>query len=77
MVTEIIVLQRDSAMFVLEDKDEDSELRIASYLAVMTCPDDITLQRVQLLLESDLEEQVCLGIRCEGFFVKERGVEWG
>ncbi|XP_076436385.1 uncharacterized protein LOC143275928 [Babylonia areolata] len=49
---------RTAVTFLMEDTQEDSELRIAAYLAVMTCPDDDTLQRVQLLLESETDEQV-------------------
>ncbi|KAL8597069.1 hypothetical protein ACOMHN_057558 [Nucella lapillus] len=49
---------RSTVTSVMEDRQEDSELRIAAYLAVMTCPDDVTLQRVQRLLESETDQQV-------------------
>ncbi|KAL8574776.1 hypothetical protein ACOMHN_035319 [Nucella lapillus] len=49
---------RSTVTFIMEDSQEDSELRIASYLALMTCPDDVTLQRVQLLLESEQDQQM-------------------
>ena len=45
-------------MSTFEDQQEDSELRIAAYLAVMTCPDDFTLQRVQRVLEAETDQQV-------------------
>ena len=45
-------------MSIFEDKQEDSELRIGAYLAVMTCPDDFTLQRVQRILEAETDQQV-------------------
>ena len=50
--------QRESVMSTFEDQQEDSELRIAAYLAVMTCPDDFTLQRVQRVLEAETDQQV-------------------
>lgn len=45
-------------MTVFRNKEEDSELRIASYLALMTCPSDVTLSRVRFVLESEEVNQV-------------------
>ena len=59
-------------MSIFEDKQEDSELRIAAYLAVMTCPDDFTLQRVQRVLEAETDQQVRVLVEDIWFKVWER-----
>lgn len=45
-------------MAIFRNKDEDSELRIASYQALMTCPSDNVLSRVRNVLESEEVNQV-------------------
>ena len=50
-------------MATFKDQAEDSELRIAAYLAVMTCPDDVILQQVQVALDAEKDQQV-RGISC-------------
>ncbi|KAK7094147.1 hypothetical protein V1264_007812 [Littorina saxatilis] len=45
-------------MDTFKDTQEDSEMRIAAYLAVMTCPDDVILQQVQRVLEDETDQQV-------------------
>lgn len=45
-------------MAIFRNKDEDSELRIASYQALMTCPSDNVLSRVRTVLESEEINQV-------------------
>ena len=37
-------------MDILADKEEDNEVRIAAYLAVMRCPCSATLLRIQSIL---------------------------
>ncbi|CAG2186502.1 unnamed protein product [Mytilus edulis] len=51
-------ISRDDVMAIFRNKDEDSELRIASYQALMTCPSDNVLSRVRNVLESEEVNQV-------------------
>jgi hypothetical protein len=45
-------------MAVFRNREEDSELRIAAYLATMTCPSNIVMSKVRYLLESEEVNQV-------------------
>nr|KAG5710083.1 hypothetical protein BaRGS_030159 [Batillaria attramentaria] len=49
---------RDDAMDTFADTNEDSEVRIAAYLAVMTCPTMDSLDRVKRVLEAETDQQV-------------------
>ncbi|XP_050402855.1 uncharacterized protein LOC126819071 [Patella vulgata] len=49
---------RIEAMSLLEDKDEDSELRIAAYLTVMNCPTEDNLNEIRALLAAEEANQV-------------------
>ncbi|XP_071088621.1 uncharacterized protein [Haliotis cracherodii] len=49
---------RSEVMTIYQDSDEDSELRIAAYLAVMQCPSEDVLRRIQGTLESEKANQV-------------------
>ncbi len=40
-------------MQIFADQDEDSELRIAAYLALMSCPDQATVDLIKNLLETE------------------------
>jgi len=52
------VVQKQSMMTLLEDRELDSEVRINAYLAAMQCVDDQMLVRVQTVLESEEINQV-------------------
>ena len=45
-------------MAVFRNREKDSELRIAAYLATMTCPSNIVMSKVRYLLESEEVNQV-------------------
>ena len=46
--------KHNSILFsVLEDKQEDSEIRISAYLALMECPSDKTVEKVKNLLHQE------------------------
>ncbi|XP_071116773.1 uncharacterized protein [Haliotis cracherodii] len=49
---------RSEVMTIYQDSDEDSELRIAAYLAVMQCPSEDVLSTIQGTLESEKANQV-------------------
>ncbi|XP_046338509.2 uncharacterized protein LOC124119888 [Haliotis rufescens] len=49
---------RSEVMTIYQDSDEDSELRIAAYLAVMPCPSEDVLNTIQRTLESEKVYQV-------------------
>lgn len=48
---------KENLLSVLEDKKEDSEIRIAAYLGVMRCPGSQSLLRVQNLLANEDHDQ--------------------
>jgi len=52
------IVQKESMLTLLENRELDSELRINAYLAAMRCVDDQTMTRVQTLLESEETNQV-------------------
>lgn len=45
-------------MAILEDKTEDSELRIAAYMGVMRCPSSTALHRIEIMMASEEHNQV-------------------
>ncbi|XP_046557707.1 uncharacterized protein LOC124266910 isoform X2 [Haliotis rubra] len=49
---------RSKVMTIYQDSDEDSELRIAAYLAVMQCPSEDVFSRIQGTLMSEKAKQV-------------------
>jgi hypothetical protein len=51
-------MQRRDILSLFRNKDEDSELRIAAYLAVMECPSNSVLALVKQTLESEEINQV-------------------
>ena len=51
-------MQRSQAFKVFNDKEEDSELRIAAYLALMQCPSKSILSTFQSALEKEEVNQV-------------------
>ncbi|XP_035827340.1 uncharacterized protein LOC101854594 [Aplysia californica] len=52
------VSQNDELWTSLRDSSEDSEQRIAAYVALMRCPDQKTLNKIQAFLENVEDEQV-------------------
>jgi len=52
------LLQKETMLSLLEDRELDAEVRINAYLAAMRCVDDQMLARVQRLLESEEINQV-------------------
>ena len=58
VVISVIPLQRNNVMEVFLNTDEDSELRITAYLAVMQCPVQTFLDQVRSRLESERADQV-------------------
>ncbi|XP_063426893.1 apolipophorins-like [Mytilus trossulus] len=49
---------RNELMTIYLNRDEDSEIRIAAYLGLMTCPSKSILNRIQTTLESEEVNQV-------------------
>ena len=56
-------VQRNDVMEMFLRQSEDSELRVAAYLAVMKCPSDNVLKQVRhaLLAEQVNQVSVCTG----------------
>lgn len=54
-----MIVQKESMLALLENRELDSEVRINAYLAAMRCADDQTLVRIQSVLESEKINQVC------------------
>jgi len=52
------IVQKQSMLALLENRELDSEVRINAYLAAMRCADDQTLVHVQRILESEEVNQV-------------------
>lgn len=44
---------KDNLLNILEDKNEDAEVRIAAYQGVMRCPCSHSLLRIQTLLNAE------------------------
>ncbi|CAL1530281.1 unnamed protein product [Lymnaea stagnalis] len=51
-------IDRNEIMSTFENKDEDTELRISAYLAVMKCADESVLKQVKRILEIEPVNQV-------------------
>lgn len=49
---------KGALMAVLEDKTEDSELRIAAYMGVMRCPSSTALRRIETMMAAEEHNQV-------------------
>ncbi|VDI44373.1 Hypothetical predicted protein [Mytilus galloprovincialis] len=49
---------RNELMTIYSNRDEDSEIRIAAYLGLMTCPSKSILNKIQTTLESEEVNQV-------------------
>ena len=52
------IVQKESMLSLLENRELDSEIRINAYLATMRCADEQTLGRIQIVLESEVITQV-------------------
>lgn len=52
------MFQRNDLMTIYTNRDEDSELRIAAYLGLMTCPSASILDKIKNTLESEEVNQV-------------------
>ena len=53
-------LQRDELMRMFVNTEEDSEVRIKSYLAIMQCPTTQALYQVKQMLSTEQVNQVTL-----------------
>jgi hypothetical protein len=51
------MFQRNDLMTIYTNRDEDSELRIAAYLGLMTCPSASILDKIK---NTDFEDQIRL-----------------
>lgn len=54
----VFLTQRNNLIALFRNADEDSELRLAAYLQVMKCPNDIILQQIKQTLLSEEVNQV-------------------
>lgn len=54
----LLIFQRAEALKIFNDKEEDSELRIAAYLALMRCPSESLIVTVRNALEKEEVNQV-------------------
>ena len=60
LISPTLYTQKRQLLAILKDTSEDSEIRIAAYLQVMTCPTSDILTQIQILVEDEAEDsQVC------------------